>query len=125
MKKAYLIDTNIIVDYLRKNEKAASFLDSQKLPIISTITAGEIYQGAKNKTELKTIKKLLNYFEIYPFTKQTSSLSLKLLEKYSLSYGLLILDALIAATSIENNLILLTNNIKHFKMIKGLKLKKW
>ena len=123
--KAFLIDTNIIVDYLRKNAKAASFLDSQKLPTISTITAGEIYQGAKNKKELKVIKKLLGCFKIYPLTKQISSLSLKLLEKYSLSHGLLILDALIASTAMENSLVLLTNNVKHFKMIKELKLKKW
>jgi len=52
-------------------------------------------------------------------------LALTLLEKYTLSHHLLILDALIAATVIENKLTLVTGNYKHFSMIKKLPAQKW
>ena len=123
--KQYLIDTSVIVDYLRKNKRAASFLNSLDQIVISVITAGEIYQGAKDKKELKSIKKLFKFFKILPIDEQISQLSLKLLEKYTLSNGLLILDSIIAAAAIKNNLTLITGNFKHFKMIKDLKVEKW
>lgn len=123
--KQYLIDTNVIVDYLRKNKRAVSFLNSLDQVIISLVTAGEIYQGTKNKQELKKIKKLLKFFKILPIGERISQLSLSLLEEYTLPSGLLILDSMIAATAMQDNLTLVTGNFKHFKMIKGLKLEKW
>ena len=125
MKKQYLVDTSLIVDYLRENKKSASFLNSLNKVIISTITVAEIYQGAKNKKDLKSIKKLFKFFKILPIDEKISQLSLKLLEKYTLSNGLLILNSIIAATAMQNNLTLITGNFKHFKMIKGLKVEKW
>ena len=123
--KQYLVDTSIIVDYLRQNERAASFLNSLKPVIISMITAGEIYQGAKDKKELRSIKELFQFFKILPINESISHLSLKLLEKYVLPSGLLIFDSIIAATAMQNDLTLLTGNLKHFKIIKGLKVEKW
>lgn len=34
-------------------------------------------------------------------------------------------DILIAGTAIENDLILITNNTKHFSLIKGLEIDNW
>ena len=45
------------------------------------------------------------------------------IEEYSLSDGLRSGDAIIAATAMENNLILATGNRKHYKEIKDLQLK--
>ena len=125
MAKNYLIDTSIIVDYLRGNQQAALFLNSQKAVTISVINAAEIYQGAKNKKELNILKELIGHFVIIPLTANISQKALALLEEYTLSSHLLILDALIAATAIENKLTLITGNEKHFVMIKGLNVKKW
>ena len=51
--------------------------------------------------------------------------ALDILEEHHLASGILLFDAFIAATAIENNLILITGNLKHFKMIKELKVEKW
>jgi len=83
--KNYLVDTSIIVDYLRGSKKAASFLNSQNSVVISTITAAEIYQGAKNKKELNILKKLINSFKTVPINANICQLALTLLEKYTLS----------------------------------------
>lgn len=122
MLSSFLLDTNIIIDYLRENKDSALFLEKQKKPIISIITVAELYQGVKNKTELKKIKQLLKYFKILTIDENISLLAINLMEKYFLSSGLLILDAFIAATAINHKLILKTKNIKHFKMINELKI---
>lgn len=121
----YLIDTNIIIDYLRGKSKAKDFLESQNIKTISFITAGEIYQGAISKKELKLITQALSEFSIIPCDSQISTLALDLLSQYVLSHHLLILDAIIAATAIKNNLALLTGNYKHFSFISNLKVTKW
>lgn len=42
------------------------------------------------------------------------------MDSYFLSHGLLIPDALIAATAVEEGLTLFTRNLRHFQMIPGL-----
>jgi predicted nucleic acid-binding protein len=44
----------------------------------------------------------------------------QLMNSFFLSHGLLIPDALIAATALELGLTLCTKNIRHFQMIEGL-----
>jgi len=116
-----LLDTTVVIDFLRGNKKAANYLAHLVTPTISIITEAEIYQGAKNKSDIKTWEKFLIRFKIIPITAEISRLAIKLLKKYRLSHGLHILDALIAAIAIENSLALVTENTKHFSYIKDLK----
>ncbi|MBI3360136.1 MAG: PIN domain-containing protein [Chloroflexi bacterium] len=44
--------------------------------------------------------------------------------QYSKSHGLLIPDALIAATALDSSLVLLTSNDRHFTMLPGLNVTK-
>jgi len=48
---------------------------------------------------------------------------MELMKNYRLKYGLEIPDALITATTLNKNKVLITKNIKDFKFIKGLKVK--
>jgi len=121
----YLVDSNIIIDFLKKQEKAVDFLDSSKEIIVSIVTIGEIYQGVRNKKELRFAKSFFKTTKVLSIDERVSELALKLMERYTLSHGLLILDAIIAATVIKHDLTLITGNIKHFKMIKELKVEKW
>lgn len=43
-------------------------------------------------------------------------------EEYTLSSGMRSGDAIIAATAVENNLVLVSSNVKHFKAVKDLQL---
>jgi len=121
----HLVDTNIIIDYFRKRQRAVEFLESLEEIVVSVVSVGEIYQGLRNKQELKFTKDFLVGIKILPIDERISQLSLELLENYTLSHGLLILDALIAATAIKRNLTLATGNFKHFGMIEKLKIEKW
>ena len=120
-----LLDTTILIDFLRGNIKAAQYLQNLTNPTLSIITEAEIYQGAKNKNDLIKWEKFLNNFNILPITEEISILGIGLLRQYRLSHGLHILDALIAATAQNYNFILKTGNYKDFHFIEDLKVEKW
>lgn len=61
-------------------------------------------------------------FEILPFTENIGHRVSIYIEEYSLATGIRTGDAIIAATAIENNVILATSNRKHFKNIKDLRI---
>ena len=56
-----------------------------------------------------------------PITPTSSNLGIDLIRSYSNSHGLLLADALIAATALENDLTVVTYNVDDFKFIKDLK----
>jgi len=116
----YLVDSDIIIDFLKGEEKAVKFLESLEEIIVSIVTVAEVYQGLRNKEELKFVKNFFKTTKVLLIDEKISQLALKLMERYLLSSHLLILDAIIAATAIRHNLTLITGNLKHFKMIKGL-----
>ena len=120
-----LLDSNIVIDYLRGRERAISFIEKIYLPKISVVTVGEVYQGALNQREFQRTKDILNAFNVIHISEKISIQAVELVGKYHRSSGLFFLDALVAATAMENNLTLITANLKHFQMIKGLKVKRW
>lgn len=52
---AYLVDTDILVDLLRRNKGAADYLDSIGDWSLSIVTGMELVAGAKNKDEVHEI----------------------------------------------------------------------
>ena len=89
---------------------------------INTIIYLELIQGAKNKAEVAKIEKYLNRFELLHFDKAVSQKSIELVRTYSKSHGLMMPDAIVDATCLENDLTLITYNVKDFRFIDGLKI---
>ena len=120
-----IFDTDILINVGRGDPNAINCLQvhsKSSTPAVSVITQMELIVGSRNKTELQTIFKFLDQFEILLINEKISGNAVKLVEKYRLSHGLLIPDALIAATAVENNEGLITGNQKDFRFIAGLKL---
>lgn len=120
-----LFDSTVVIDYLRGDRQTAQYLTSAKTPTISIVTEAEIYAGAKKKNEIPKLEKTLKHFIIIPLTPTICQKAIGFLKVYRLSHGLLILDAFIAATAYVKNAALVTANIKHFSMIKDLRLIAW
>jgi len=59
---AYLIDTDILVDYIRGNLYAAAYLQSLDEWSYSVVTAMDLFAGAQNKREIRAIEKVLKNF---------------------------------------------------------------
>jgi tRNA(fMet)-specific endonuclease VapC len=118
-----LCDTNILIEFYRGNSEIIRELRKIGLHnlAISVITAGEIYFGARDKRELRQIKKNLLLKQI-PLDVEISQYFLVLLEKYVLSHRLSAPDALIAATALSQRFPLYTLNLRDFQFIPDLQL---
>jgi len=116
----FLIDTTVLINAAKNKDEAVKFLSL--LPKITTsgVCACELLQGAGSKREQKTILSFLNSASIIEVEEKICEFARELIIKYSLSHGMLILDALIAATAVKRNFILVTDNVKHFKFISEL-----
>lgn len=119
-----IIDTDVLIWYMRGNQKAYDLIENLPPFYISVITYMELVQGMRNKNELNELRKALRLWQtkILYVTEDISSKALFFMERHYLSHSLEIADALIAATSIVNALTLITGNDKHYKIIKDLEL---
>lgn len=116
---ALLIDTCIIIDYLRDNSK----IDLSKEEIlINPVVELEILQGVRNKREQKDALLLMESFGHVEFSTQCFDLAKILILRYSLSHSLKLPDALIAASCLIYDLPLWTYNLKDFTYIEGMKI---
>jgi hypothetical protein len=120
-----LFDTDIFIWVQKGNKKAAQLIDESQDRYLSIQTYMELLQCAQNKNQQKYTKNFIKDFNflVLPFTENIGLRALIYVEEYFLVANLRAGDAIVAATAIENNLLLLTSNSKHFKAIKELKLK--
>ena len=118
-KLNYLLDTCILIDYLRGEQSVYDLLvNNAKIKLsMSTITMMELIIGAFNKREVNYIQKAFKNIDIIYIDKDISKLAENLVREYSKSHNLQIDDALIAATSIKKNIELITYNVSDFKFI--------
>lgn len=119
-----IIDTDVLIWYLRGHAKAAAFVDALPRFSLSAVTYMELLQGMRNKTEFLRFQHSLKEWnaDILPITERISTRAMLLVESYYLSHALTVSDALIAATAMDNHCRLCTGNGKHYRMIKELDL---
>lgn len=122
-----LVDTDVFIWHLRGYPKATLRLDQLSSPILSAITYLELVQGVRNKAEMVAVQKSLamRQANILPLTPAITARATTLMEELTLSHGLQLADALIAATALEHDLDLLTANTKHYLAISGLRLERF
>lgn len=119
-----LIDSDVLIWVARGNTSAINKLQASPNWRISAVSYMELAQGCRDKTELKAMQKAFLYEagDVLAITQPISDLACTLVEKYALSHGVHLADALIAATAMTHAIALLTGNSKHFSAIKGLKI---
>jgi len=114
-----LFDTDVLIWYLRGNEKAALALEKSDSRELSIISYMELLQGARNKKEIKVIRSFLKdmNFESLPLTENICHRASVYMEEYCLKVDMCLADALLAATAVENHLAICTGNKKHYRSI--------
>ena len=118
-----LIDTDILIDAALQISEAVNCLDSLEHTsalAVSMITQMELIVGCRNKAEFRKMEKFLERFQVIPVNEQISSMAVDLLQIYHLSHGLLIADALIAATPILFEIEFITKNQRDYRYLKNL-----
>lgn len=122
-----LVDTDVLIWHLRGLSQATRRLDQLPDLTISAVTWLELLQGFRSKAELVAVQKSLamRHAQRLPLTPAITDRAVALMESLTLSDGLQLGDALIAATALEHNLSLLTGNVKHFAAIERLKIERF
>jgi len=121
MARPLLVDTDVMVDFLRGNPRAVALLrDHSARIILSGIVAAELYAGARNDDELETLDALLSLFRIVPVSPELARMGGLLRRDYGRSHGVGLADAIVAATAAAEGVELKTLNVKHYPMINGL-----
>lgn len=117
-----LVDTDVLVDFLRGFPKAVTFINANSSRIIlSSIVVAELYAGVKGDEELTVLKNFISLFRVIPVITEIAKTGGLYKRDYSKSHGVGLADAIIAATCKAENAELKTLNIKHYPMIDGLK----
>jgi predicted nucleic acid-binding protein len=125
MNQQLLVDTDILIDVARGIPAAINCLESKaqnSTLAISVITQMELTVGCRNKSELQNLKQFLRNYRIVKLNESISDKTIELINNYRLSHGLLIPDALIAATAIVINVPLLSKNQRDYRFISELTL---
>lgn len=120
-----IVDTDILIDFAAEDDQAVKCLKQREQVstlAVSTITAMELIVGCRNKSELRHTERLLKRFATIALSEQASAIAVELVREYRLSHGLVIPDALIAATALAMNCDFVSKNQRDYKFIEGLNL---
>ena len=128
-----LVDTDILSYFLRGDKSVVkhftTYLDTYDLIETSIITYYEIISGLQAKNALKQLEVFEAFAAenlIIPLTEASVKISGELYASLKQDGNLVDdIDLLIAGIAIENDMVLATNNTKHFLRIPGLKVENW
>ena len=115
-------DTDIFIWIQRGNSKAAKLITKDDDKYLSVQSYMELLQCAQNKNQQVVTQKFIHDFNfmVLPLTESIGHRALLYVEEYGLSSSMRSGDAIIAATAIENDMVLVSSNYKHFKTIQQL-----
>lgn len=119
--KPFLIDSDVLIDFLRGRQEAKDFLVNacqERRLLISSINLMEVYSGkdVKDENKRKVIDDFLNSFEIVDFNQEIA----KNAGLIRANGGLPFADAIVGASALGIGAILVTRNVKHFIGIENL-----
>lgn len=122
MSKAILVDTDVLIDFLRGNDKAITFIDEfSPYIILSSIVVAELYAVVKGDKELSVLDAFVSLFRIVPIDVDIAKAGGIYKRDFGKSHGVGLADAILAATADKENAELKTLNLKHYPMFKDLK----
>ena len=122
MEKPIVIDTDVLVDFLRGYSKAVTFINRHSARIVlSSIVVAELYAGVKGNREEAALDDFISLFRVLPATSKIARAGGLYKRDYRRSHGIGLGDAILAATAEAENAELKTLNVKHYPMLKGLK----
>jgi len=113
----YLMDTNAVIDYLGNKlpAKGIDFMNGvmDGSPNISVVTKIEVLGFPASDQHYETLFNFVNDVTVLDLTNNVVDLTIEIRKKYKTKLP----DAIIAATALANDLVLISRNITDFKKI--------
>jgi len=122
-----IIDTDVLIWYMKGNEKAYQVVENAPRFSISVVTYMELVQGMRDKNELNYLRRALHDWKtkILYISEEISVKAMFFVEQHFLRHSLQLADALIGATAISHGLPILTANDRHYKILKDIQINKF
>jgi hypothetical protein len=118
MATQLLMDTDVLMDYLRGYPDAISYVESrQEQCLISVVTVAELSAGVREGEERTRLDGFLRAFAIIPLDLYLAVQGGLYRRDYSKSHNVGLADALIAATATQRQVPRVTRNRRHFPML--------
>jgi predicted nucleic acid-binding protein len=116
-----LIETSVVVDFLRRYTPAFTWLhtQSQQPLVITPIIWMEVISGGDNKIKRRRAAQFMEQFEMIYLTDADLEWAMEAQMQYELSQGVGMMDCLIASVSHRLQVPLYTHNLKHFTPLLG------
>jgi predicted nucleic acid-binding protein len=115
-----VVDTNVLSRIFTGDKNVKQFIETLDAAVC-TVVYVECLQGSKSNREKRIVEGYLARFEFCHLTSNISARTIDLIRTYPNTHGLLLADALIAATCLDRDLTLVTYNVNDFRFIQGLK----
>ena len=113
-----VIDTDVLIDYLRDQPLAVAFLEGCDQPLAaSAVSIAELYVGVREGAERQRLDAFVSAFEVLPLEKEAAMQAGLWRRQYGRSHGTGLADALIAASVQAAGATLATLNRRHFPML--------
>ncbi len=111
-----LLDTDLMIDILRRYTPAVAWLESlgDEEILLPGFVVMELLQGCRNKTEQEQVEKTLQAYAVIWPSPETCNEAVVVFASVHLSHGLSMLDALIGQTAVALQVPLYTFNQKHY-----------
>ena len=121
MSREILVDTDVLIDFLRGYGPAVSFVgDHSDRIVLPAIVVAELYAGVKGDAEQTVLENLLSLLRVVPISDEIARLGGLYRRDYGRSHGTGLSDALVAATAFLEGAELKTLNVKHYPMFEGI-----
>lgn len=120
MSEKLLVDTDVLIDYLRGNNEAVKYIKTySRKVLLSAISVAELYAGVQDD-ERRVLAEFIGLFPVLPVTMMIAKTGGDYKRDFFKSHNVGLADALIAPTAKTHNAALKTLNTKHFPMFKDL-----
>ena len=119
-----LVDSDIMVDVLRRHPPAVDWLNSLGAEDIGIpgLVAMELLNGCRNRNEQQRVESALRPFVLYWPDAEDCARAFNDFAQYHLSHSIGLLDSLIAATAVGMSASLVTFNQKHYSVVSTLQI---
>lgn len=121
-----LVDSDVLIDAGRGVHDAVACINEVEQrddPAVSVVSQMELIVGCRRKADLRVVERFLRRFHVIHLNERISRTAIDLLHRYRLSHGLLLADALIAATALTEGIPLVSKNQRDYRFIAGLDLR--
>jgi predicted nucleic acid-binding protein len=115
-----LIDTDVLIDYLRDQADSVKYLESVTPPLsVSAMTVAELYAGVRDGAERAALDQFVDSFHVIPIDEAIATRAGIIRRDFGKTQGTGLADAIIAATAELHQASLVTLNRKHFQMLEN------